>query len=342
MSDGRASGGRAAGVVVRAPNHLGDVVMALPALRAAGEADVVVVRWLAPLVEMAALPGRVLPLDRGFAGFRAAAAALRRARYARGVLLPPSLSSALLFAAGGVRHRRGTDTDGRGLLLHEREPRLLPGEHRRAAYWRLVTGERTAEPPAPSLAVPDEARDRWAALAGRGDRPLVGLVPGSHASSRRWDADRFAALARRLTRDGARVVVFGGPAERALTAAVAGEVGLDAGGRTDLPLLAAGLAACALVVANDSGPLHLAAAVGAPTVSFWGAGDPVVTGPAGPRHELLRHPELPCVPCVRNTCPRQGRGYVLPDATRECLRLISTDDAVAAVRGHGSFLPTRS
>ncbi|MBA2572387.1 MAG: hypothetical protein H0V06_05050, partial [Gemmatimonadetes bacterium] len=73
--------------------------------------------------------------------------------------------------------------------------------------------------------------------------------------------------------------------------------------------------------------------VGTPTISLWGAGDPAVTAPLGRSHKLIRRAELPCVPCVKNECPRRGRGYVLDDAHRECMRLIQVDDIDAAVIG---------
>lgn len=348
----RATDDGSAGVIVRAPNHLGDVVMALNALRdarrAAGDAgtaaDVIVVRGLVPLLEMAGVRGEILPFDRGMRGFWSAAGVLRRRRYAHGILLTPSFGSALLFAAGGVAHRRGTATDSRGPLLQDRVPvESLAGLHRSAAYSLLATGSSPTEPTAPSITVPDDARGRFASLAGADvQRPTIGLFPGSNASSRRWDADRYASLARRLTREGVRVLVFGGPQEMRLTAQVAGEAGIDLGGRTDLPMLAAGLASCRLLVSNDSGPMHLAAAVGTPTVTLQGPADPIVTRPLGGAHVMLRHPELPCVPCVKNECPRSGRGYVLPDATRECLRLISVDDALEAVRAHPAMALTSS
>lgn len=93
--------------VIRAPNHLGDLIMALPALAADGS-DVVVRRWLAPLLEMSALPGRVLPFDRGLAGWRRAVAMLRREGFRRGTLMTPSFSAAWMFRWGGVRWLRGT------------------------------------------------------------------------------------------------------------------------------------------------------------------------------------------------------------------------------------------
>jgi heptosyltransferase-2 len=319
-------------LVVRAPNHLGDVVMALPALAAAG-GDVLVVRWLAPLLEMAkdstgpARHGRVIAFDRGRAGMLRAARELRAGRYERGLLLAPSFSSAFLFALGGVKRRRGTPTDGRSLLLTDRVRWADPAPaHRAARYLELVTGAPPAEPPAPHLAVPLPERERWSRLIGAEGGDLVGIFPGSNASSRRWDADRYAELAARVAGRGARVVVFGSTGERDLTAHVAGSHALDLGGRTDLPLLAAGLAACRVLVTNDSGPMHLAAAVGTRTVSVQGPADPRVTRPLGEGHVLVWGAPIPCVPCVKNECPRSGAGFRLPEAERECLRLIGVDE----------------
>ena len=126
-------------------------------------------------------------------------------------------------------------------------------------------------------------------------------------------------------------MVVGAAGERGLTAEVAGERGIDLGGRTDLPLLAAGLAECELVVTNDSGPMHLAAAVGTRTLSLQGPADPELTRPLGEGHVLLWGGELPCVPCVRNECPRTGPGYRLPTAERECMRLIEVDTVEEAL-----------
>lgn len=337
--------------VVRAPNHLGDLVMALPALRLLEGADLVVARWLAPLLDLAARGDReaglepawgdVLPLERGAAGLLRAAMELRRRRHRTGVLLTPSASSALLFRLGGVRHLRGTATDGRGWVVRDpRDPELYRGLHRAQTYLDLVAGEVPPERPVPRLRVPRALRERWWEAAGAGEAPRVGLCPGSNASSRRWDPERFAELARGLRRRGAEVHVFGGPGEREITAAAAGGAARDWGGRTDLALLAAGLADCDVVVSNDSGPLHLAAAVGTPTVSLWGAGDPGSTGVTGPEHVMLREAELPCVPCVKNECPRADQpGYRLVDGERECLRLLTVDAVqTAALRRLGMSL----
>jgi len=318
--------------VIRAPNHLGDLIMALPALAAVGEADVLVEHGLAPLASLGLGGQRVIPFERGRQGFLDATRRLRRGRYELGVILPPSFSSALLFRAGAVRQCRGLATDGRRLLLTDPVPReAIRKLHRVSAYLFLVTGMAPPVPPAPCLGLPPELLERGAAFIDSGGRRTVGVFPGSNASSRRWDPERFRAVVQRMVDKGDHVVVFGGPSETALTAFVAGDAAVDAGGQTDLPLLAAALAACDILLSNDSGPLHVAAAVGTPTVSLQGASNPAVTGVVGTQHRFLRRADLACVPCVRNVCPRRGPGYLLPEAQRECLRLIEVQDVLAAV-----------
>ena len=318
----------AAGPLVRAPNHLGDFVMALPALYAVKPRAVLVRRWLAPLAELAGFT--TIPCDRGTRGLIDAALAIRRRGCARGILLTPSFSSALMLRLGGVASCRGTDTDGRGLLLTARiAAALLANTHRAAAYMIIATGDQTAGTPVPRLPVPPETRAAFRALVGHND-PIIGVCPGSNAPARTWPAERFRAVVQQLAAAGRKVIVFGAAAERAQTAFAAGAAALDLGGRTDLPMLAAGLAGCDVVLSTDSGPLDLAAAVATATVSIWGAGDPARTGPpAG--HKILRAEPLPCLECVKNICPRAGQGFFLPEAHMECMQLVTVESVAAAV-----------
>lgn len=316
------------GTVVRAPNHLGDVVMALPAIRATGGADVVARRWLIPLLEMArdAEPDAagirgIVPLERGTRGLLDTARRLRHHRYELGLLLPPSLSSALLFTIGGVRRRRGFPFDARGFLLNDPVQPPPPGEHRAAGFMLLVTG--VAERPTAVLPVPERERERWRAEVGGLDGPVVGISPGSHAPSRQWDPENFAEVVRRLTRRGIPVVVFGGPGEADLIRFVSGGRALEVGGRPDLPLLAAGLEQCALALVNDSGPMHVAAAVGTPTVALMGPSNPRLTGPLGEGHVLVRAEQR------------------TPATADDLMSLISVDRVEAAVLGKLAGQPTR-
>ena len=319
--------------LIRAPNHLGDVVMALPAIRA-HRGDVLVTRWLAPILEMAPLDGDVIPFDRGFRGWRRVTGELRRRGYSGGVLLTPAFSAAWLMRWGGVRRLRGTATDGRSLLLEDRIPvHALRGHHRIDQY-RLLLGQETGvEPGTVELSPPSEETAAWRCRLP-GGRTLVGLFPGANAPARRWPAERFAELAKALSDDHIQIVVLGGEAEKPLTSRVAAAAppALDLGGATGLRGLAAVLSLCSVVVTNDTGPMHLASAVGTRTVTVWGPSDPGEVRPTGPGHRLVRGPVLPCKPCFKNDCPRVGVGTHSPDAHEECMRLIATEDVVAATR----------
>jgi ADP-heptose:LPS heptosyltransferase len=235
-----------------------------------------------------------------------------------------------MFKLGGVRRIRGIDTDGRRMLLSSLvDEAVIKGRSRPSAYVELVTGAWPSEPPTPVIPISEEQTAAWWSHSGLEPGPSIGVFPGGNAPSRRWDIERFAEVVKQLA-DDRRIIVFGGPGETEATMAVAGDRGIDMGGRTTLPMLAAALSTCDLLITNDSGPMHIAAAVGTRTLSLWGAGDPNETAVRGAAHALLRHPELPCVPCVRNECPRRGEGYVLPEARIECLRLIAVPDVVSA------------
>ncbi len=315
--------------------------MALPALLAARADAIVVAAWLAPLLSLTPLTARIVPLRRGVRGMLPAATRIRRGQFARGVLLTSSFSSALLFRMSGVRSVRGAATDARERLLNDVVPRsAIDALHRSVAYHLLVTGEPLPDVPLPHLEIPEAAQVAWRQVwgqPGQGSGRVVGVIPGSHASSRAWPAARYAAVARALAAEGMRVVVFGSAAERALTRVVAGDWAFDAGGRTDLPTLAAALASCDILITNDSGPMHLGAAAGVPTLALWGAGNPAVTGVAGACHRMLRRTDLPCVPCVKNECPRHGAGFILDNAERECLTLIEAVDVLRAA--HEALAP---
>lgn len=335
------------GLVIRAPNHLGELVLALPALRHAASAErdhgrrlrVQVVAGLEPVLAMADLDAEVLAIrDRRdvWAGGRQ----IRASGATRGVLLTPSASSALMFRLGGLRSRRGTAGGWRTPLLTDPVPRgpLLTG-HRVNEFLALVGAETREDLPAPGLRSPESAEIDGTpepADAPRADAKVVALFPGANGESRRWPAGRFSALAQRLTKRGLRVVVLGGPDEEGLTEVVATAGAAsgdcrDLGGRTDLVQLAYVLAESDVLVTNDTGPMHLAAALGTAVVALEGPADVRQTRPLGPRVRLVGRFDLPCVPCVKNRCPRSGSGTELLEARKECMWLISVDEVERTV-----------
>jgi ADP-heptose:LPS heptosyltransferase len=169
-----------------------------------------------------------------------------------------------------------------------------------------------------------EAAALLAPLASR-PRPWVGLHPGARAPARRWPAARFAAvgdaLARRL---GASLVVTGGPDEVAVVEEVAARLATPAlplAGGLSLGALAAVIATLDLFVSNDTGPAHLAQAVGTPCVIVFGPADPRRWAPLDRRHRVVRQP-VSCSPCGHWQCPTDHR----------CLRRIAPARVVAAAR----------
>jgi ADP-heptose:LPS heptosyltransferase len=174
---------------------------------------------------------------------------------------------------------------------------------------------------APTPDVADRARDLLGSLAPGG---YVVVHPGTSVPARAWPAQRHAETVALLAAEGWPVVVTGGPGEEALTSAVAGAVGLDLGGRTDLALLAVVLAGAAAVVVGNTGPAHLAAAVRTPVVSLFAPTVPAQRwGPYGVPVEMLGDQQAAC---------RATRAAVCPVPGHPCLTSVPASAAVAAVR----------
>jgi ADP-heptose:LPS heptosyltransferase len=175
------------------------------------------------------------------------------------------------------------------------------------------------------FALPEDDDDRLRVLRPGGYPPGTGHVvvhPGASVPARAWAPERHAALVRALARAGRRVIVTGGPGERALTRRVAGTWGLDLGGRTSLGELADVLAGAACVVTGNTGPAHLAAAVRTPVVSLFAPTVPVQRWhPWGVPHALLYVP-VPCAGCRARTCPVPGH---------PCLGDLGVDEVLRAV-----------
>jgi ADP-heptose:LPS heptosyltransferase len=150
--------------------------------------------------------------------------------------------------------------------------------------------------------------------------------------TKRWPAASFAEVADRLQQEGCgAVVMIGGPDERADVAAMSGMMktpAIDLAGATTVGLLPALLSRASLLITNDSGPMHVAAAVGTPVVALFGPTSAVRTGPYGVGHDVLTG-KVPCSPCFSRTCRN-----TLP---LECLRMVSPEQVLAAVRAQRSL-----
>ncbi|MEU6177041.1 glycosyltransferase family 9 protein [Streptomyces coeruleorubidus] len=228
------------------------------------------------------------------------------------------LPTALLLRLAGVDFIAADSEDYPGSLLDVRHHRA-PHAHEVEAALDLAE--------AAGFPQPDDGRPRvlpppdTAGLTG--PEPYVVLHPGASVPARAWSPDRCAEAARDLAAAGHRVVVTGGQGERDLTAYVAGSHALDLGGRTGAAELAGVLAGAGAVVTGNTGPAHLAAAVGTPVVSLFA---PVVPAerwrPYGVPYVLLGDQDAPCVGSRARECPVPGH---------PCLDTVTAHDVVNAV-----------
>ena len=268
---------------------------------------------------------------------------LREEQFDGAVIFPNSWRSALEIFLARISRRVGYAGQGRGLFLSQAVPRRpdLPRMRKRSRgeidrriaqnmererfpasahhahdYLHLVAALGANPEPLPTLVhvTPEEvaaARDR---LVRPKDAPLFALNPGAeYGPAKRWPAERFVAAATMLQeRTRCHWIVLGGPADRALAGKIAADIAQRAGapctnlaGQTSLRELCATLKACALLLTNDSGPMHVAAAVGTPVVVPSGSTSPELTGPWGTEalpHQILSG-DVACAPCFRRECP---------------------------------------
>jgi heptosyltransferase-2 len=163
---------------------------------------------------------------------------------------------------------------------------------------------------------------------GSEDRPLIALNPGASHRVNRWGTDRFAALADRLTNElRARVIVIGGPDDVTLAEEIASKTAskpLLMAGKASLLQVGALLERCDVLVSGDTGPMHLATAVGTRVAALFGAADPARTGPVGRGHRVVQAEGVSCIPCRSRRCG--GKNYL------ECMEKISVSLVFETIR----------
>ena len=316
-------------ILVRATNWIGDAVMSLPALRAIRgrfpDAGITVLAkpWVAALYEGEASIDRVIPLE-GASGARDWAVKWKLARQLRGerfelaVLFPNSFESAAVVWLAGAKRIIGYARDGRSALLSDAIPLPAKGEiprHERFYYLEMLRRAGLIEsiPDLPEIRLDGipEARRRGEKLFERfGVKlPVVGVSPGAaYGAAKRWLPERFGEAAARLAREtGGSVAVFGSMAEKAMCDEVARAAGgRNLAGETDLRAFIDMTAACRLFLTNDSGAMHIASALGVPSVTVFGPTDETATGPLGAAARLVREP-VECAPCLLRECPIDHR-----------------------------------
>jgi heptosyltransferase-2 len=316
-------------LLIVAPNWLGDAVMALPAIADVrrgltdGTITIAARRSIAPLFSLVPDVDRWLELPHSAATLSTFDAAL---------LLPNSFHAAMNVWRARIPERWGYRGDWRRLLLTraiDRPSRVHQVDFYRHLVSALGFPNGSGEP---RVSVGDDVRERGklALIKAAWDSttPLVAIAPGAaYGGAKRWPPKFFAELATRLSGDGVATVLVGSDADRPAGAEIErcvqrGTRILNLIGGTDLPTFAGVLAACRALVTNDSGAMHLAAAIRVPVTAIFGPTNEHVTGPRGPSHAILTQP-VACRPCMLRECPIDHRcmrgipvGAVLAEARR--------------------------
>jgi len=331
-------------VVVRGTNWVGDAVMTVPALRALRrmlpDAHITLAtRSLAKgIFEGADFIDDLLVFDRASGPFGNLVAQVREWRnrgFDLAILFPNSFEAALVALLAGVRWRVGYATEGRGLLLSQ--PLALPAwrdaRHESFYYLNIIAefeqllcghSKILEEQPSSHITVSvnrqSDAVDFLRAQGVRRGHPLIALCPGSiNSRAKRWPAERYAQLADRLMAElGAEVILIGSADEVDVSMDVSRQMKQPPTiltGKTDLARAVAVLNEVDLLVTNDTGPAHIAAALGRPTLVIFGPTNPLTTRPLSSVAEIVRYPP-DCAPCMLRDCPIDHR----------CMTAISPDD----------------
>jgi heptosyltransferase II len=343
-------------ILVRATNWVGDAVMCVPALTELRhrfpDAHITILArpWVAGLYD-SSLVDDILPYDlaRGAKDIRGKwrlAQQLQAMRFDCAILLPNAFEAAALVWAARIPVRIGYARDGRGLLLTDPITPPKPGEipaHQRFYYLELLrrAGLIDRIPECEAIRLPGveglahQGRVLLAQHGLRGD--WIGVSPGAaYGTAKRWLPERFAEAAIDLARKTeSGVALFGSPDERELCEQIRTAIeaeGVDVhnfAGQTKLDEFITLAAACTAFLTNDSGAMHIASALGIPTVTVFGATDHVATGPTGPFASIVREP-VDCAPCLLRECPIDHRCMKAVSSSRvvkEAMELIQLKQA---------------
>lgn len=321
--------------VVIGLNWVGDNILALPTYRALqhrfrseGGVAVAVPENVATLFAASGISKKVVPLPRAM---RQRIAALREGNFRRAVILPNSFKAAMVSFAAGIPERWGYPTDMRRVMLTNAVSRPAERGHQLDDYTPLLAAlgapRVVDEIPTITLAQPlrEKARKRLRALGIRLDRPLFGVHAGGlYGRAKHWGDTRYTEVVERLRGEGYDVVLLTSPGEKQQAELISAScngvpmIGHDG----DVLQLAGAISHCSVTITNDSGPLHLAAALAVPSVSIFGPTDPGRTVIPGASRVIRR--ELACSPCYKRECPLRHHA---------CMADVTVDEVFSAAVG---------
>jgi heptosyltransferase II len=335
-------------ILIRATNWIGDAIMALPALRAVrqrfADAEIAILAkpYVADLYRDQEICQRLIPYEQdgahaGISGRERLAAELRAQKFDIALLLQNAFDAAWLAWRAKIPERIGYARDGRSFLLTKAVPLPRPGDipaHEKFYYLELLRragwldsfhDENFIE-----LSVSQEKRDKADEFlrksgARQGAQRIAIGAGASYGSAKCWLPSQFAEVANRLQAQAdADVILFGMAAEAGVSNAISAEMRrppIDLTGKTGIADLPALLSQCHLFLGNDSGAMHVAAAVGLPIIAVFGPTDPRGTAPVTPRCTIVQEKPY-CSPCFLRRCPTDHR----------CMKAITSDKVEMAAK----------
>ena len=343
-------------ILIRATNWVGDAVMCIPALaeirRRFPDARITLLArpWVAGLYDNSLIDDLIpYTLARGakdFPGKWRLARKLNKMSFDCAILFPNAFEAAALVWAARIPIRIGYARDGRGLLLSDPITPPKPGEipdHQRYYYLELLrrAGLIDRVPDVDAIRLPGIPhlilQGRNLLIQKKLEGPWIGVSPGAaFGTAKRWLPERFAAAAVSLARQTSTgVALFGSADERELCAKVKTAIAAEGinvhnfAGETKLEEFIAIAATCTAFLTNDSGAMHIAASLGVPTVTVFGATDHVATGPTGPLARIVRE-QVECSPCLLRECPIDHRcmtGVTADRVVKDAMELIQLKGA---------------
>ena len=295
-------------ILIIGVNWLGDAVMSMPALQAFRELHptahitLLLKTSVLPLWQLHELTDSFLLMESGCAGTLRTIRAVRRGGFDACYVLPHSFRSALIPFAARIPVRIGMPGHQRDWMLTETRP--VPPEaakqHQAFEYEWLLNRRIPESPAAPVLHIPEALCAETSRMLATLRRPVVALLPGAaRGPSKQWAPASFSETGRKILSElNGSVLLLGAPTERALCEQIEQELPaasdrvMNLAGKTDITHWMALLAACDSAVVNDSGGMHLAAAVGTPLVAIYGITDPDKTGPLGTACRILQKSDI--------------------------------------------------
>ena len=330
-------------ILIRSTNWIGDAIMTTPAVRTIrqnfpdSDITLLALPWVADVFAACPHIDHIFIYDKngrhqGLRGKLRLAAELRAANFELTILLQNAFEAALITTLARIPIRAGYTTDARGILLTygvNKQPDI--GSKHQVHYYQEMLRGLGLQPGPNSLELflePSAIKEAEALLekAGQGrDVPIIGLNPGAaYGPAKRWPVRKYGELGRQLaTATDGLILIFGTEADQEAATEIVSAVGdqvLDLTGKTSLALALALIDRCHVFVTNDSGLMHVAAALNTPLVAIFGSTDHIATGPYSDQATVIRK-ELDCSPCMKTHCPKEHF---------QCMEQISVNEVTEA------------